>query len=415
MKQILILGAGTAGTMMANHLNRLLPKGWQVTVADPENQHLYQPGLLFLPFGARDEHKIVKSRAHTLKRGVTWLQKAVETVDHEHKTVIMKDGHRETYDILIIASGSHIQPDMTPGMTEDEWYHSIFDFYSLAGARALRDKLADFQEGRLVVNVVEMPIKCPVAPLEFLFLADDYFRKQGRRDRVEIVFVTPLDAAFTKPVAAKVLGNSLLDRGIRLETEFMTGEIDPAKKQLLSYDERGIDFDLLVTVPTHTGADFVEASDIGDELAFIPTDRHTLAAREMEDVFVVGDATDLPSSKAGSVAHFQAELLTENLLRKIRGEELEPSFDGHSNCFVETGDGKAMLIDFNYNVEPVPGRFPYAFGPFSLMRESRMNHWAKLAFRPTYWHALLPGRRLPISAQMSTSGKQLEFLAAVTE
>ena len=406
MKQIMILGAGTAGTMMANHLQKRLAREWRITVVDPETEHLYQPGLIFLPFGARDEHKILRPRGKTLRRGIEWVRKAVASVDHAHKQVSLADGSRRDYDILIIASGSHIRPDMTPGMTEGGWRSSIFDFYSLAGATALRERLVDFREGRIVVNPVEMPIKCPVAPLEFLFLADAFFREKGCREQVEIVFATPLDSAFTKPLAAKTLGHKLSERGIRVETEYMTGEVDGTAGKLISYDERVIDFDLLVSVPTNMGASFIEGSEIGDELNFIPTDRHTLLAKEMEDVFVLGDATDLPSSKAGSVAHFEAELLKENIARYINGQSLEPTFDGHSNCFVETGHGKAMLIDFNYETEPLPGRFPYSFGPFSLLKETRLNHWAKLAFRPVYWHALLPGRQLPISARMSMSGKE---------
>ena len=171
-------------------------------------------------------------------------------------------------------------------------------------------------------------------------------------------------------------------------------------------------YDLLVTIPPHMGARFLEDSDLGDELAFVRTDHHTLAAKNVERVFCIGDATDLPSSKAGSVAHFQADLMTENILGAIDGKELEASFDGHSNCFVETGHGKAMLIDFNYETEPLPGQFPIpGIGPLPLLKECRRNHWAKLMFRHVYWHALLPARPIPISPTMSLAGKQLSAAA----
>jgi sulfide:quinone oxidoreductase len=258
------------------------------------------------------------------------------------------------------------------------------------------------------VNVVEMPIKCPVAPLEFAFLADWYLTKRGIRNKTELVYATPLDAAFTKPLASKMLGYLLEDKGVRVETEFMTGEVDTENNVIRSYDEREAPYDLLVTIPPHTGTSFLEDSDLGDELGFVPTDPHTLAAKGHERVFCIGDATDLPSSKAGSVAHFQVDLLSENLLRVMDGKELEPTFDGHSNCFVETGHGKAMLIDFNYDTEPLPGQFPIPhIGPLPLLKEARRNHWAKLAFRWVYWNGLLPARPIPISPTMSLAGKQL--------
>ena len=316
-------------------------------------------------------------------------------------------------DSLLSPSGTEIRPDMIDGMLGDGWHKNVFDFYTLEGAKALQKALANFEGGRLVVNVVEMPIKCPVAPLEFAFLADAYLTKRGIRDKTELVYATPLDGAFTKPLASKTLGYLLENKGIQVETEFMTGEVDSEKNVIRSYDEREVPYDLLVTIPPHTGARFLEDTALGDELGFVPTDHHTLAAKNVERVFCLGDATDLPSSKAGSVAHFQADLMTENILRAIDDKELEPTFDGHSNCFVETGHGKAMLIDFNYETEPLPGQFPIpGVGPLPLLKECRRNHWAKRLFRLVYWHGLLPARPIPISPTMSLAGKQL---SAATE
>lgn len=407
MKNLVILGAGTAGTMVANRVVKRLPeRDWTVTVIDPDENHLYQPGLLFLPFGARDEDKMIRPRARTLHRNVRWVKQEVRKVEPTAKRVEFVGGDHVAYDLLVIATGTRIRPDLTEGLLGDAWQRAHFDFYTLAGAVALREALESWNGGRLVLNVVEMPIKCPVAPLEFLFLADAFFRNKGIRDDVEIVYATPLDAVFTKPLAASRLGYLLDEKQILVEPDFMTMEADGRK--LISYDERELPYDLLVSIPTHSGAALVEESGIGDELAFIPTDNHTLAANELQDVFVLGDATDLPSSKAGSVAHFQSEILTENLLRTIRGQEPLPEFDGHANCFVETGNGKAMLIDFNYDVEPLPGKFPLpGIGPFSLLEETRTNHMGKLFFRWLYWHGLLPARPIPIGAKMSMTGKKL--------
>lgn len=408
MKNLVIIGGGTAGTIVANRMSRSLsPKEWDVIVLDPETTHLYQPGLLFLPFGARDEHKMVRPRKKTLGKRVTWRQVGVDTLDHANKRLDLTDGTRLHYDLLVIASGSRIRPEMTDGLIDEaSWRRTHHDFYTLEGAQALRETLANWEGGRLVLNVAEMPIKCPVAPLEFLFLADAFFTKRGIRDDVELIYATPLDGAFTKPYCNTQLSYLLAEKGITVDTDYSVMEATGEK--LVSFDEREVPYDLLVSIPTHTGAAFVEASEIGNELDFIPTDKNTLAALEMSDVFVLGDATDLPSSKAGSVAHFQSEVLASNLAHAIAGEALEPEFDGHANCFVETGHGKAMLIDFNYDTEPLPGKFPLpGVGPFRLMEESRMNHLGKLSFRWLYWHGLLPAKPIPIGARMSMRGKKL--------
>ncbi len=406
MKRLLILGAGTAGTMVANRMRGRLGDGWTITVVDPEERHLYQPDLIFLPFGRVRADRMERPRAGTLARGIEWRREAVEVIDPDQRQVRLPGGTLD-YDLLVIATGSHIRPEETPGLLGDHWYRDVFDFYTLEGATRLRSALAAFKGGRLVVNVVEMPIKCPVAPLEFSFLADEYFTTRGIRDEVELIFATPLDGAFTRPVASRVLGSMLEDKGIRVEAEFSAGELDAGRRVLRSYDEREISYDLLVTVPTHMGAPVIDASGLGDELGFVPTHPQTLVAKADDHIFVIGDATDLPTSKAGSVAHFQSHVLTENLLRAARGRSLVEDFDGHANCFVESGFGKAMLIDFNYDVEPLPGTYPLPLvGPMSLLKETRLNHLGKLAFRWAYWHALLPGRPIPVPNQMSMTGKR---------
>ena len=407
MKDLIILGAGTGGTIVAHRMRRKLPSGWRITVVDPAPRHLYQPDLIFLPFGMRSERRIEKPRARTLPRGVDWQLSAVRLVDTGSREVVLEDGARLRYDLLVVATGSDIHPEETGGMAGAAWGETIHDFYTLKGARRLREALARFQGGRLVLDVVEMPIKCPVAPLEFVCLADEYFSRRGLRDRVEIVYATPLDGAFTRPIASRVLGDLLERKGIRVEPSFNASEVDGDNRVLRSWDGREIGYDLLVSVPTHRGAAFLGASGLGNELDFVPTDKKTLLARGHGDVFVLGDATDLPTSKAGSVAHFESEVVVENLLRAMAGRSPAETFDGHANCFVESGWGRAVLIDFNYDVEPLPGMYPVpGLGPMPLLRPSRVNHWGKLAFRWIYWNALLPGRPLPVPNRMSMAGKR---------
>jgi sulfide:quinone oxidoreductase len=415
MTHIVILGAGTAGTIMANRLRRLYAGDVRaghktITVVDQHSTHVYQPGLLFLPFGHYTPAQLVRPQRSQLHRDVDLVRGAIDRVDASGNRVYLSDGRDLAYDVLIVATGTRLAPEETEGLTGPGWRERVFDFYTLDGAMALRDALARFEGGHLVVNVVDMPIKCPVAPLEFVFLADDYFKRRGIRDRVRITYATPLDGAFTKPTCTRELSHLLTDKGIELVTEFNTGRVDGTDGVLAAWDEREIRFDLLVTIPLHAGAEFVARSPgLGDDLGFVLTDQNTLQAAVAPNVFAIGDATNVPASKAGSVAHFEAEVLTENVRRFLAREPLAPDFDGHANCFIETGQDKALLIDFNYDVEPVFGRFPFAHvGPLPLLRESRLNHLGKLAFRWIYWNVLLPGRDIPaVGPKMSLGGKKL--------
>lgn len=407
MRRLVILGGGTAGTIVANKLHRRLDAAhWQITVVDRDDAHAYQPGFLFLPFGSYRPDDLIKPRSRHLPRGVDLVLEDIDRIDTAANTVHLADGTALPYDYLVIATGTQTRPDQTPGMLGPQWRKSIFDFYTLDGATALAEALAGFDGGRFVVHIVDVPIKCPVAPLEFAFLAEAYFRHRGIRDRVEMVYATPLPGAFTKPIASALLGSMLDQRRIAVEADFLVERIDPDRKTLVSYDEREIGFDLLVTVPLNMGADFLARSGLGDELNHVPVDKHTLQAKGHANIFVLGDANDIPTSKAGSVAHFAAEVFTANFLQLIDGRPMTGAFDGHANCFVESGDGKALLIDFNYDTEPLPGTYPIpAAGPFRLLEETRPNHWGKLAFRWLYWNALLPGRRLPLPAHLSMAGK----------
>ena len=408
MRQIIILGGGTAGSILANRLSRELPtKEYQITVVDRNNLHHYQPGYLFVPFGMYRPRSVVKPRSRFLPAGVQFVPDTILRVDPETKTVELAT-QKLQYDYLIITTGCTIRPDQVPGMSDPRvWRRSVFDFYTLSGATKLHRALRDFPGGKLVVHTSEVPIKCPVAPLEFTFLADWFFFRRRRRFDVDITFVTPLDGAFTKPVAKQELGDMLRKRGIEVETDFNVERIDADAKLLVGYDGREIPFDLLVTVPPMMGQQYVIDSGLGDEMGFIPVDPHTLQSQEHPDIFVLGDASNVPTSKAGSVAHFQSESFVENFLQFLRGQAMTHSFDGHANCFIESGYGKAMLLDFNYQVQPFTGRFPLpGIGPLRLLGESRMNHLSKLAFYFLYWHFLVRGRPLPFPRDMPLAGKE---------
>jgi sulfide:quinone oxidoreductase len=412
--RLLVLGGGTAGTMIANKVHKVLP-AWQVTVVDRDDVHDYQPGYLFMPFGMNTPEQVRKSRSRYVDPATELVIGEVDRVDADGRRVLLEDGRELAYDYLVIATGTAPRPDQTPGMLGEEWHRSVNEFYTYEGSLALRDNLAAFDGGRLVVHITELPFKCPVAPLEFTFLADDWLSQHGLRDRTELVFVTPLDGAFTKPVASRELGHALEERHVSVETDFMVESVDQEAKVLRSYDDREVPYDLLVTIPLNMGADFVERSGLGDELNYVTVDKHTMQYRPQgnrpahPEIFGLGDAANLPTSKAGSVAHFSVEVFVDNLVQLAHGQPMTHSFDGHANCFVESGRGKALLLDFNYETQPLTGTFPVpGVGPLRLLKESRFNHLSKLAFRHVYWNALLPGRPLGLPAEMSMAGKHDE-------
>jgi len=409
MKKLVILGAGTAGTMMINKLEPVLdPSEWQITIVDENQTHYYQPGFLFIPFGIYTEKDVTKPKRDFLPPGVDVVFSKLNVIEPDKNRVRLADGKMLDYDFLIIATGTRIHPEETEGMVDGGWRKNIFDFYTIEGAVALYHFFKYWEGGRLVINIAEMPIKCPVAPLEFAFLADWWFTEQGIRDKVDIEYVTPLPGAFTKPKASRLLGDFLAKKNIKLITEFDIASVNAADNKISDYEDNEIRYDCLVTIPTNMGDQAIGRSGMGNEFNYVPTDPQTLQSKEFENIFVIGDATDLPSSKAGSVAHFESDILFENLLSAIDGRKMRAKFDGHANCYIESGFGKGILIDFNYDTEPLPGKYPLpGVGPFSLLEETKMNHYGKLMFRWMYWNLLLKGAELPIGSEMLMAGKRL--------
>jgi sulfide:quinone oxidoreductase len=392
--------------MAANKLRPRLDDDWEITIVDQFDTHYYQPGFLFIPFGIYTPNDVVKPKVDFIPAGVNLVKAEIDLVDGENSIVKLADGSSIEYDYLIIATGAQIRPDETPGLMTDQYGKTVHDFYTIEGAKNLAEALRFWEGGRLVINIIEMPIKCPVAPLEFSFLADAHFQDRGMRDDVDIVYVTPLDGAFTKPVAAKHLGNILEEKNISLETDFYLERVDTEEKKLISYDEREIDYDLLVSIPLNMGADFLQRSGLGNESNFVPVDNGNFLSKKYDNVFALGDAADLPTSKAGSVAHFAMEVFTENFLRYIEGLPMVEEFDGHANCFIESGHDKGLLIDFNYDTEPLPGKYPLpGIGPFTLLKETEMNHWGKMMFKWIYWNMLIKGKELPLPHEMLMAGK----------
>ncbi len=397
--------------MSANRLAHQL-KDWKVTVIDRDDNHRYQPGFLFIPFGTYTPDQVTRSRRETLNKNVELVLGEIDRIDGDANKVFLANGIEYEYDYLVIATGVSPCPDKTDGLAEGIASNdAVHEFYNYEGSKALAEKLKHFEGGNVVINIVEMPIKCPVAPLEFAFLADDFFKSRGIREKVTMTYVTPLGAAFTQPIAAQAFGATLEEKSITIEPDYLLMEVDNDANEIISFDERRIPFDLLVSIPINMGQDFLTTSGLGNELNLVPVDKFTQLSDKYSNVFALGDANNIPAPKAGSVAHFEVDIFVENFVEHIAGKEMTHRFDGHANCFIETGGGKAMLIDFNYNVEPLPGKYPYPIiGPMSLLKKTRMNHMGKMAFQWVYWNILMPGRQMPVPAQMSLSGKDTTML-----
>jgi sulfide:quinone oxidoreductase len=405
--EVVILGAGTAGIMLAN---KLVKSGIPVTVIDDAVDHYYQPGFLFVPFGGYTLDQLKKPVSRLLTKQVLHICDKASEIDPSAKQVRLNSGQVIDYAVLVVATGTHIDHSMTDGLSGSGWQKNIFDFYTPEGAWALREALEKFTSGKLVLQIMDMPIKCPVAPLEFVFLADDYFKKRGIRNDVTITYVTPLSGAFTKPVASAKLSHLLEDKNINLVTDFYVETVLSDQNKLHCYDGREVEYDLLVTIPVNTGASFLRDLGYTNDLGFVEVNHGSLQSPKYPEIFAIGDAADLPTSKAGSVAHFEVETVLENIKNVLVGNPVVETFDGHSNCFVEIGGNRALLLDFNYETEPLEGNFPFAFiGPMKLLKPSLLNYYGKLAFRYIYWYMLLPGYTIPfIPVRMSLKGKKIQ-------
>lgn len=415
MKSLVILGGGTGGTILSNLLSKKLNlQEWSIKVIDSAKEHVYQPGLVFLPFalyGYKSAADITKPAGFNVSPEATYISENIKSVDTSKKEVITDEGNHR-YDILIFALGAEMVTSEVSGLDEAIASKNAYCFYTLESGLECQTGLRDFKGGNLVINLADMPVKCPVAPIEFIFLMDYYLHLRGIREKTRIIFTTPLTGAFTKPLASKVFGEIAKAKGIEIVPNFQIKEVDGANKKIHSYTEQSIDYDLLVSIPPNIGSNVIDDAGLGDGLGFIEVDNHTLKSKKADDIFAIGDNTSVPTSKAGSVTHFESEVLVENIIRHIRGAELNPAYDGHSNCFIESGFKKALLIDFNYTIEPLPGKFPLpVVGPFSLLKESRINHIGKMMFRELYWNHLLkgtiPGESLGIvSSQLKMTGKR---------
>jgi sulfide:quinone oxidoreductase len=384
MKRILILGGGVGGTLTANLLVKKLRRQLKagevtITVIDQTGQHTYQPGFMYIAMGGERAEKLQRPERGLLDSRVALVIGEIQKVDESSKTVHLKDGERLAYDYLVLATGSRIVPEAIEHF-DTEAQH----FYSAEAALELRRALDAFTGGRIVVAIAGMPYKCPPAPLEVSFLIESELRDRGLRNKSEVHFCSPIGRAFTIESVSEMATPIFEAKGIEVHTFFNVEAIDPERKVVQSLEGEELPYDLLILVPPHKGQQFLMDSGLAPAPGgWLPTDRATLQVGGRPNVFALGDATDLPLSKAGSTAHFEAPVVTERIVAAIQGREVDHKhgdYLGKVMCFFEIGDGKGTLLQFDYEHPPRPPK------------PNQLWHLGKIVFNKTYWHTVPKGR-----------------------
>jgi sulfide:quinone oxidoreductase len=370
-KNIVIVGGGLAGTIVANgvcrQLGREIARGEvSITMIGDKETHMYQPGLLYIPFGKIREAELFRSQRKVLDKRVPYIIDPATNIDVDAGKVTTKSGKTYAYDYLVIATGSRIAPENIPGMKEGAHW-----FYDLDGARKMRKALKDFEGGKIVINV-NAPHKCPVAPLEITFMLRDFLMAKGLWEKSELTYTYPIGRLHALEPVAHWAKPEMDKAGIKYETFFNTASVDAEKKTITSEEGVTLDYDMLVTIPPHMGSQVILDSDLGAG-GWVPTDRDTLLREGSDNVFIVGDTTNIPISKAGSTAHFEADTIVDNLVSLISEGEWARNYDGKVFCFVETGLSEGTYVWFDYTTPPNPGP------------PSQMIHWFKLAYNRLYW------------------------------
>lgn len=379
MKRILILGGGIGGTLVANLIARKLKKEEaEITLISASQRHIYQPVWLYIPFSMDDIRSASKPLRKLLNKRIKLVLGNIKQLDAEVKKVTLDDGQQIDYDFLVVATGSHPSPEDVPGFKEGAHY-----FYTEDSASRLRVALEEFRGGKIVVGVGGIPHKCPVAPLEFTFLVEHFLNKRNLRNKTEITYTYPLNRVFTVESAAGYAQTLLEQRNVQIETFFNLEEVDPENKVIRSMEGTELPYDLLVMIPPHRGAKYLQGNPIADEQGWVKTNRNTLEVKGFDNIWAMGDTTDIPISKAGSVTHFEAPVVAERLvaaLRKTTPNKKHAEYGGKVLCFIETGYGTATKLEFDYQHPP------------KTPKPNRIIRLEKILFNKAYFFLVPTGR-----------------------
>jgi sulfide:quinone oxidoreductase len=372
-ERVVIVGAGTAGSVTANNLSDRVADeidagDVEIVLINDTEDHVYKPTWLYVPFGEKTLEDARRPLTELVDQRIDLVIDRVTGIETGAKTVSFESARPDlAYDHLVLAMGAQVTPEETPGLAEGG-----HQFYDPAGARALREELASFTEGHLVMSVIGVPHMCPVAPLEFPLMADDWFRKRGVREDIEITYTYPIARAHGIRSVAEWVGPLMEERDIAVETFFNPERIDPDEEIIHTVEGTELPYDLLVSIPPHDGSDLVREAGLGDD-GWVAVDSQTLEAENADDVYALGDIADLPTSKAGSAAHYAAGALAQRLASVVRGRRPTAEYDGKTVCFIESGEDEATYISFDYDEEPIP------------KEPSKLIHWSKLGYNQSYW------------------------------
>ncbi len=369
--RILIIGGGMGGTILANNLARRLTAELKsgkarITMLSASDKHMYQPGLLYLAVGRITPDELYRDQASLLEPGIEFHVDPVTEFHLDKNEVLTHGGKTHAYDILVIATGSRMVPESIPGLAEN-----CETFYTEDTALKMFKRLRDFEGGRVVITV-GVPHKCPMAPLEITFMLHDYFKDRGILDKVKLHYTYPIGRTHSLENVAKWATPEFDRLGITYETLFNMKEVDGKNKILKSEEGSEVPYDLLIAIPAHRGMEVIEKNGLGQN-GWIPTHRHQLNMEGRTNVFVLGDTTNLPISKAGSTAHFEADTLGENIAAMVKMGTPVRDYDGKVFCFIEAGKDRATYAMFNYQNPPDP------------KAPTKAVHWFKMAYNKLYW------------------------------
>ena len=370
--KILIVGGGMGGTILANNLARRLHGELKsgkarIIMLSASDRHMYQPGLLYVAVGRMTPDELYRDQASLLEPGIEFHVDPVTEFHFAKNQVSAQSGKSYDYDVLVIATGSRAMMGSIPGLAEN-----AETFYTEETAVKMFKALRNFEGGRVVITV-GVPHKCPMAPLEITFMLNDYFKDRGIRDKVQLHYTYPIGRVHSLENVAKWAAPEFDRMGITYETLFNMKEVDGANKVLKSEEGSETKYDLLVAIPAHKGMEVVEKA--GFQNGWVPTNRATLhmEGEHGKNVLVVGDTTNLPISKAGSTAHFEAEVIAENLAAVVKMGTPVRDYDGKVFCFIQAGKERATYAMFNYTTPPNP------------QPPTRAVHWFKTAYNKLYW------------------------------
>jgi sulfide:quinone oxidoreductase len=375
MKKIIVAGGGIGGTIVANRLTKMLSdqvenSEVEITVLERNETHIYQPGQLLIPFGLTDRHELIRREREILDYRIKLLsgkKGEIKKIDPQNNSVITSDEKVHSYDYLIIATGSHLNWEEVPG------YNAVYSPWDMDSSMKLREAINQFNGGKIVVNVAKLPHKCPVAPLEVTLMLDDYLRRRGIRDKTEIFYTYPIQGVFGIKSANDLMIKIFESRGINIISPFNVTRVDESNKTIESQEGEKVRFDLAIGVPPHTGAKVIGDSGIGDRRNWVPTDKYALKMKNFSNVYVIGDTTDIPISKAGSTADFESYIIATNIANEILGNKPVKVYDGSVFCYIATGLDSGTYIRFNYNNPPIPPPPSY------------VHWWGKLLYNKLYW------------------------------